>query len=108
MGEVVVIRRGEIWWGESPSQKGRPYLVLTRDAALPVVRRVLVAPVTTRVRHLPSAIRLGPAEGLRTECIATFDNVQPYPTALLVRRLGELGSGRIHEICSAMGAAIDC
>ena len=23
--------RGEIWWGEAPDTKGRPYLVLTRD-----------------------------------------------------------------------------
>src|SRR5262245_26487579 len=53
VGEVVVIRRGEVWWGEAPSDKGRPYLVVTRDAALPVLRRILVAPVTTRLRSIP-------------------------------------------------------
>jgi mRNA interferase MazF len=108
VGEVVVIRRGEIWWGESQSSQGRPYLVLTRDRALPVLRRVLVAPVTTRIRDLPSELQLGPLEGLRTECVATFDNVQPIAQALLVRRLGTLGPQRMHEICTAMHAAIDC
>jgi mRNA interferase MazF len=107
MGEVVV-RRGEVWWGESPEEKGRPYLVLTRDAALEVLPRVLVAPVTTRIRAVPSAIRLGPQEGLRQDCVAMLDNTQPFLTALLTRRLGTLSAGRMHEICVAMRAAIDC
>ena len=89
-------------------QKGRPYLVISRSAALLTLRRVLVAPVTTRIRTLPSTISLGPEDGLLTECIATFDNVQPFPKALLTRRLGALGPGRLHEICDAMSAAIDC
>jgi len=108
MGEVVVIRRGDIWWGESPSEKGRPYLVLTRDSAIPVMTDVLVAPITTRLRPLASAIRLGPAEGLVVECIASFDNVEHIRARMLTRRLGELGPARLHEICSAMCAAIDC
>jgi mRNA-degrading endonuclease toxin of MazEF toxin-antitoxin module len=34
--------RGEIWWGEAPDTKGRPYLVLTRDQAIPVLRTIFV------------------------------------------------------------------
>src|SRR3954468_9073021 len=53
-------RRGDIWWGEAPDQKGRPYLVLTRDEAIPVLRTVLAAPVTRTVRGIPTEVSLGP------------------------------------------------
>ena len=38
-----MISQGEVWWGETPDAKGRPYLILTRDEAIPVLRTVLVA-----------------------------------------------------------------
>jgi len=105
---VVKPRRAEIWWGESPDDKGRPYLVLTRDAAIGVVTRVLAAPVTRRVRGIPTEIPLGRDEGLPTECAASFDNLQPIHAALLVRRLGSLDNSRRDEIWAAIGAAVDC
>lgn len=102
-----MVVRGEVWWGESPDQKGRPFLVVSRDAANEVMQRVLVAPVTTRVRGLPSELGVGRAEGLPAESVASFDNVRPFPKSMLVRRLGTLGP-RTHEICRAAGAALDC
>lgn len=105
---MVRPRRAEIWWGETPDEKGRPYLVVMRDAAIGVVTRVLAAPVTRRMRGIPTEVELGPAEGLPTQCVASFDNLQPVATALLVRRLGSLGNARRDEICSAIAAALDC
>ena len=84
-----------MWWGETPDAKGRPYLVVSRDAANEVMRRVLVAPVTTRVRDLPSELALGASEGLPVESVASFDNIRPFPKAMLVRRLGSLGPRRL-------------
>lgn len=104
---AVVVGRGEVWWGEAPDEKGRPFLVVSRDAANAAMQRVLVAPVTTRVRGLPSELRLGAAEGLPFDAVASFDNIRPFPKAMLVRRLGSLGS-RQHEICRAAGATLDC
>jgi len=71
------------------------------------MQRVLVAPVTTRVRGLPREVRIGVDEGLPVESVASFDNVRPFPKAMLVRRLGALGP-RLHELCRAAGAALDC
>lgn len=102
-----MVARGEVWWGETPDEKGRPFLVVSRDAANAVMQRVLVAPVTTRIRGLPSELTLGGDEGLPTESVASFDNLRPFPQAMLVRRLGSLGP-RQHEICRAAGAALDC
>lgn len=103
-----MVARGELWWGEAPDLKGRPYLVVSRDAANRVMQRVLVAPVTTRVRGLPSELGLGADEGLPYESVATFDNLQPFPKAMLVRRLGALPASRSGAICAAARAILDC
>ena len=103
-----MVARGEIWWGESPQEKGRPYLVVSRDAANDVMRRVLVAPVTTRVRGVPSELPVGRGEGLPVESVASFDNLQPFPKAMLTRRVGALDARRLHEICTTAGVTLDC
>lgn len=103
----MVVARGEVWWGEAPDEKGRPFLVVSRDGANAVMQRVLVAPVTRRVRGLPSEVPLGAGEGLPFESVASFDNLRPFPKSMLVRRLGTLGP-RLDEICRAGAATLDC
>ena len=103
----MVVARGEVWWGEAPDEKGRPFLVVSRDAANEAMQRVLVAPVTSRIRDLPSELRLGTAEGLPVESVASFDNLRPFPKSMLARRLGTLGP-RLHEICATARATLDC
>lgn len=102
-----MVARGEVWWGEAPDEKGRPFLIVSRDTANEVMQRVLVAPVTRRVRGLPSEVPLGADEGLAVESVASFDNLRPFPKAMLVRRLGALGP-RLQEICRAAAATLDC
>jgi mRNA interferase MazF len=104
----MVVARGEVWWGETPDQKGRPFLVVSRDAANQVMQRVLVAPVTSRIRNIPSELPLGEAEGLPQRSVATFDNLQPFPKAMLVHRIGALGPDRWRDICRAAGTTLDC
>jgi mRNA interferase MazF len=103
----MVVARGDVWWGEAPDEKGRPFLIVSRDIANEVMQRVLVAPVSTRIRGLPSELRLGTGEGLPVESVASFDNLRPFPKAMLVRRLGGLGP-RLHEICTTADATLDC
>lgn len=100
--------RGEIWWGETPDAKGRPYLVITRDDAIPVMRTILVAPVTRTTRGIPTELRVGRDEGLPVDSVAAFDGVTVFPRAMLVRRMGGLGPARIGELCDALAAATDC
>ena len=103
-----MVARGEVWWGESPDQKGRPYLVVSRDSANAVMKRVLVAPITSRVRSIPSELPVGSDEGLPIDSVASFDNLQPFPTAMLTRRLGKLADARLDLICVVAGATLDC
>jgi mRNA interferase MazF len=104
----MVVARGEVWWGETPEEKGRPFLVVGRDAANRVMQRVLVAPVTSRIRGIPSELPLGEAEGLPQQSVASFDNLRPFPKAMLVHRIGALGPDRSRDICRIAGATIDC
>jgi mRNA interferase MazF len=105
---VTLRGRGEIWWGETPDTKGRPYLVLTRDEAIPILRAVLVAPATRTVRRIPTEVPLGPDEGLPVECAAAFDAITVFPRSMLTRRLGALSPVRSHELCDALAAVTDC
>lgn len=100
--------RGEIWWGEAPDAKGRPYLVLTRDDAIAVLRTILVAPVTRTIRGIPTEVPLGAQEGLPADGVASLDNVLTFPKAMLVRRLGSLAPARRTAPCEALRAATDC
>ena len=101
-------RRGEVWWGEIEDLGRRPFLVMTRSAAIPVLNGILAAPVTRTVRDIPTEVSLGPDDGMPTECVATFDNLRVVPKAYLVDRICALGSPRLAEACTALRIAVDC
>lgn len=105
---MTVPRGGEVWWGELPDIGRRPFLVMTRDAAIPVLSTVLAAPVTRTVRRIPTELPLGPADGMPTECAASLDNLRVVRTAHLVTRVCTLGPARMVEACGALRAAVDC
>jgi mRNA interferase MazF len=100
-------RQGEVWWAEA-EDKRRPVLVITRDDAIPVLRRLVVAPVTRTVRGIPTEIALRDIEGMPVECAASFDNLQPINRRLLTERVGALPATRRRELCSALDALADC
>ena len=101
-------QRGEVWWGELEDVGRRPFLVMTRSAAIPVLRSVLVAPITRTVRGIPTEVSLGPDDGMPAECAATFDNLRVIPKAYLTEKLCLLNPVRLTEACSALRAAVDC
>lgn len=86
----------------------RPVLVLSRDAVLGSLARPLVAPLTTRVRGLPTEVGLDVADGVPRDCVVSLDNVQPLASALLVERVTRLPSERMIEVCRALVIAVEC
>ena len=102
------LSKGDIWLGETPNHKPGPYLIMTRNEAIPVLTRVLAAPVTTTTRGIASEVPLGEAEGLRTACAASMDNLVTIRKSMLVRKLGALSPSRMGEACEALRAATDC
>jgi mRNA interferase MazF len=84
-------------------------VVLSRDAAIPRLRRTLVGPCTTTVRNLPSEVLLEPGEDPvpRTTAV-NLDSVESVSVSVLVERLGTLSSERMRQICAALETAVDC
>jgi mRNA interferase MazF len=101
-------RRGEVWWGEIEDVGRRPFLVMTRSAAIPILNNVLAAPLTRTVRGIPTEVRLGVDDGMPTDCAASFDNLRVVPKAYLVDRVCSLDPIRMVEACRALRAAVDC
>ncbi len=101
-------RRGEVWWGEIEGVGRRPFLVMTRTAAIPVLHSVLAAPVTRTIRDIPTELRLGASDGMPTECVASFDNLRVVRKAYLVERQCTLDPMRLVEACAALRTAVDC
>lgn len=83
-------------------------LVVTRTEAAAVLTSVVVAPVTTTVREIPTEVPLGVDEGLPLPCAASFDNLRPLRRSLLVERVGRLSAVRRRELCRALAAVADC
>ncbi|MGH3733178.1 MAG: type II toxin-antitoxin system PemK/MazF family toxin [Acidimicrobiales bacterium] len=101
--------RGEVWWCELPEISRRPVVVLSRDAAIPRLRRALIAPCTTTIRGLPSEVLLEPGDDPITQrCVVNLDSVESVSVATLVERVGRLSDGRMGQVCSALGVAVDC
>ena len=93
---------------ETPNLKRRPVLVVSRDEVIPVLNNVVVAPVTSTIRHIPTCIPVGPDEGIDHDSVATFDNLAAVPKFVLTTRLGELGTGGRQQICEALDALANC
>lgn len=102
-------RRGEVWWCELPDAGRRPVVVLSRDVAIPRLRRALVAPCTTTLRHLPSEVLLEPGtDPVPRPTAVNLDSVESVPTGVLVDRMGRLGDDRMRQVCAALSVAVDC
>jgi mRNA interferase MazF len=103
-----VVRRGEVWWYEDPRAGRRPFLILTRDAAIPVLNQVLAAPVTRTVRGIPTEVALGVDDGMPDDCALTLDNVTVIRPALCTERITRLDPVRMREVCDALAVAAAC
>lgn len=101
--------RGEVWWCELTDIGRRPVVVLSRDAAIPRLRRTLVGPCTTTIRGLPSEVVLEPGEDpVPRRSAVNLDSVESVSVAALVERLGRLSGERMEQVCQALAVAVDC
>jgi len=101
--------RGEVWWCDLPTTSRRPVVVLSRDAAIPRLRRVVVAPCTTTLRGLASEVRLEPSEDpVPRPSAVNLDSVESVSVGVLTERLGRMSDERMRQICAALAVAVDC
>lgn len=100
--------RGEVWWVEDAEAGRRPFLILTREEALPVLHSLIGVPATRTVRGIPTEVALGPADGMPAECVLSLDNTTLLPKSYFVERICRLGLDRMRDVCSALGVATGC
>ena len=100
---------GEVWTYEfRKPDKRRPVVVLSRPEAIAVLHTVMVAPVTSTIRGIPSEVVIGTAEGLKRESAANLDHVQTVEQARLSRYVGQLGPEKMRAVCRALAVASGC
>ena len=101
------MKRGEIWWAElDPPAGRRPVLLLSRDEAYTIRELVIVAPVTTRIRHIPSEVPLGPEDGLPKPCVVDLDTITTIGKATLRDKLTTLSPERLKAVEVALHFAL--
>lgn len=84
-------------------------MVLSRDVAIPRLRRALIAPCTTTIRGLASEVVLEPGEDpIDRPSAVNLDSVESVSVATLVERIGRLSDDRMRQVCAALAVAVDC
>ena len=103
------MNRGEIWgYRFSAPDKRRPVLVLSRQEVIGLLHTVMVAPITSTIRGLPSEVLVGIPEGLKHASAVNLDHVQTVEKARLVGFLGQLAPEKMRQICRALAVAAGC
>ncbi len=102
------MNRGDVCWAELPDAGRRPVLVLTRSAAIPVLNKIFVVPLSTKIRGIPTEVALGPDDGLPKDCVASLDNLRRVYRSQLGELLTSLSGPKMHEVCGALAIATGC
>ena len=103
-----MVAQGDLWLMEPPNGKRRPVLIVTRNEAISVLNNIVVAPVTSTIRSIPTCVPVGPDEGVEHDSVATFDSIAAVPKSVLKTRLGSLGAAGRQRMCDALRALADC
>ena len=87
--------------------KTRPVLVLTRELVRPHLRRVTIAPITSRIRGLTTEVAVGPSNGLDHPSVVSLDNIGTILATDLGRQIGHLLPEQELLLTDAIHAAFD-
>lgn len=82
-------------------------MIVTRSVAIPVLRSVVVALVTSTIRGIRTEVPLGAEQGLARECVANCDNLFTVPKAALGRHRGTLDAALIQRLDEALRTSLD-
>ena len=103
------IARGEVrLYAFAPPDKQRPVVVLTRDSAIAYLTTVTVAPITSAIRGVPSEVVLKEEDGMKAPCAVNLHNPVTVSQDQLGKRVAQLSSLRMNEICSALRFSLGC
>ncbi len=103
------IARGDVrLYQFAPPDKKRPVVVLTRSSAISYLSTVTVAPITSTIRDVPSEVVLDEEDGMKAACAVNLHNAVTVSQERLGRRVAQLRSWRMAEICAALRFSLGC
>lgn len=88
------------------ANKRRPVLILTHDSAMTVLNSVMVAPITSTVRSIPTEVVLTKDDGLPDTCAANFDDIQTVPKTNISAPIAHLTKSKMKAAAGAIGFAL--
>ena len=103
------IKRGDIWmYASAKPDKKRPVVVISRQSVIPLLRTVMVAPVTSTIYGVPSEVQIGVEHGLKHQSAVNLDHVQTVDQSRLSGFIGHLSDDLMREVCRALAVAAGC
>ena len=82
-------------------------MILTRDSILEYLGEVTVAPVTTKVRDIPSEVPLSEHDGMQHDCAINCDHIQTVSKGKLGAVITSLAPTRMRDVSKAVGFALN-
>jgi mRNA interferase MazF len=103
------VKRGDIWMSAlAKPDKKRPVPVISRQRVIPLLRTVMVAPITSATHGVPSEVRVGIERGLKHESAVNLDHVQIVDRSRLTGFVGHLNDDVMDDVCRALAVATGC
>jgi mRNA interferase MazF len=103
------VARGDIrLYRFAPPDKRRPVLVLTRQSSIQNLATVTIAPITSKIRGVPTEVLLTEEDGMKRVCAVNLHNMVTVSKENLGQRVAALRAERLIEVCAAIGFALGC
>jgi mRNA interferase MazF len=99
------VNRGDVYDADL-SVGLHPVVVVTRNSAIPVLRNVCVAVVTSTIRGAPTEVPVGRGEGLNRDSVVNCDDLVTTSKSVLGRRRGSLGPEATRRLDNALRIAL--
>ena len=94
---------GEVWFAElGMIEKSRPVLVLAPHESQNARVLVVVAPLTSQIRHQRGEIHLGKPRWLPKESAVNVQGLASFDPSKLARRMGALTSDQMSKVKDAL------
>jgi mRNA interferase MazF len=101
------MKRGEIrWYIFQPPDKRRPVLILSRDKIIPYLNEIVVAPVTSTIRDIPSEVLLDVEDGMPQTCVINFDHLNTVPKGKIGKLITTLSEEKLLQVAQAIWFAL--
>lgn len=88
--------------------KNRPVVIVTRNSSLDFLATATIVPITSTIRGVKSEVVLDESDGMKAPCAANLHNITVVSKNRLGKRVAQLGSERMGELCAALRYSLGC